>query len=73
MGALLVMLRQRGETPAEIAGMVRAMKKACRPVNVSTRPHLFIPVMAEGRNPHDTPVETSQATRASLCFIQAKP
>jgi anthranilate phosphoribosyltransferase len=34
VGALLVMLRQRGETPAEIAGMVRAMKKACRPVNV---------------------------------------
>lgn len=35
VSALLVMLRQRGETPAEIAGMVRAMKKACRPIHVS--------------------------------------
>ena len=37
VGALLVMLRQRGETPAEIAGMVRSMQKARRPVHVTGR------------------------------------
>lgn len=30
------MLRQRGETPVEIAGMVRAMLKQRFPVNVRT-------------------------------------
>lgn len=36
VGALLAMLRQRGETPVEIAGMVRAMLKQRFPVNVRT-------------------------------------
>lgn len=35
VGALLAMLRQRGETPVEIAGMVRAMLKQRFPVNVT--------------------------------------
>lgn len=31
VGAILVALRAKGETPDEIAGMVRAMKKVCVP------------------------------------------
>jgi anthranilate phosphoribosyltransferase len=34
VGALLVLLRQRGETATEIAGMVRALQKACHKVKV---------------------------------------
>ena len=34
IGAILATLRSKGETPEEIAGMVRAMKKACNTVQV---------------------------------------
>ena len=34
IGAILATLRSKGETPEEIAGMVRAMKKACNAVRV---------------------------------------
>jgi anthranilate phosphoribosyltransferase len=34
IGAILTSLRSKGETPEEIAGMVRAMKKACNTVQV---------------------------------------
>ena len=34
IGAILTSLRSKGETPEEIAGMVRAMKKACNTVHV---------------------------------------
>lgn len=33
VGALLTLLRSKGETPQEIAGAVRSMKKACRPIH----------------------------------------
>mmetsp|Transcript_15857 Transcript_15857/g.22369 ORF Transcript_15857/g.22369 Transcript_15857/m.22369 type:complete len:355 (-) Transcript_15857:1882-2946(-) len=33
VGSLLTLLRARGETPSEIAGMVKAMNQACKSVN----------------------------------------
>ena len=42
VASLLTLLRARGETPTEIAGMVRAMNQACRPVDLGDRKLLDI-------------------------------
>lgn len=42
VGSLLTLLRARGETPSEIAGMVRAMNKACLAVDLGDRKLLDI-------------------------------
>ena len=37
VGSLLTLLRARGETPGEIAGMVQAMNEACNSVDLGSQ------------------------------------
>jgi anthranilate phosphoribosyltransferase len=51
VGSLLTLLRARGETPTEIAGMVRAMNQACQTVSV---PGKLLDIVGTGGDGADT-------------------
>jgi len=69
VGALLAMLRQRGETPVEIAGMVRAMLKQRFPVNVTGR--LLDIVGTGGDGAHTINISTAAMILAAACGCKA--
>ncbi len=69
VGALLAMLRQRGETPVEIAGMVRAMLKQRYPVNVTGR--LLDIVGTGGDGAHTINISTAAIVLAAACGCKA--
>ena len=50
VGALLVLLRYRGETPAELAGLVRALRATIPTPARESRPDLDWPAYAAGRS-----------------------
>lgn len=65
VGALLVLLRSKGETPSEIAGMVRSMKKACSPVNVVGK---LLDIVGTGGDGADTiNISTASVVLAAAC------
>lgn len=51
VGAALTLLRAKGETPVEVAGMVRAMHKACKPVLVDGK---LLDIVGTGGDGADT-------------------
>lgn len=69
VGALLAMLRQRGETPVEIAGMVRAMLKQRFPVNVTGK--LLDIVGTGGDGAHTINISTAAIVLAAACGAKA--
>jgi anthranilate phosphoribosyltransferase len=69
VGALLAMLRQRGETPVEIAGMVRAMLKQRYPVNVTGK--LLDIVGTGGDGAHTINISTAAIILAAACGCKA--
>mmetsp|Transcript_20143 Transcript_20143/g.20239 ORF Transcript_20143/g.20239 Transcript_20143/m.20239 type:complete len:394 (+) Transcript_20143:56-1237(+) len=65
VGALLVLLRAKGETPKEVAGMVRAMKAACKPVNISGK---LLDIVGTGGDGADTiNISTAAVILAAAC------
>lgn len=52
VSSLLTLLRARNETPEEIAGMVRAMNKACYSVNIPNSK--FLDIVGAGEDGADT-------------------
>lgn len=65
IAALLVLLRAKGETPAEVAGMVRAMRSACVPVEAEGR--LLDIVGTGGDGAHTINISTAAAVLAAAC------
>jgi anthranilate phosphoribosyltransferase len=66
VGSLLTLLRARGETPAEIAGMVRAMSAACSAVDLGeTR---LLDIVGTGGDGADTiNISTASVVLAAAC------
>lgn len=65
MGALLVLLRAKGETPQEVAGMVRAMKAVCRPVSY---PGKLLDIVGTGGDGADTiNISTAAVVLSAAC------
>jgi anthranilate phosphoribosyltransferase len=65
VGAMLVLLRSKGETPSEIAGMVRAMKSACRPV---VYPGKLLDIVGTGGDGADTiNISTAAVILSAAC------
>ena len=65
VGALLLLLRAKGETPTEIAGMVKAMKKACNPVVVDGK---LLDIVGTGGDGADTiNISTASVVLAAAC------
>jgi anthranilate phosphoribosyltransferase len=70
VGSLLTLLRARGETPAEIAGMVRAMNAACN--NVDLGDEKLLDIVGTGGDGADTiNISTASAVlaAASGCVV----
>lgn len=65
IGALLALLRAKGESPKEIAGMVKSMKKVCRPVYV---PGKLLDIVGTGGDGADTiNISTASVILAAAC------
>lgn len=65
VGVLLALLRSKGETPKEIAGMVKSMKKACIPVSYSGR---LLDIVGTGGDGADTiNISTASVILAAAC------
>jgi anthranilate phosphoribosyltransferase len=65
VGAALVLLRAKGETPKEIAGMVRAMKAACLPV---AYPGKLLDIVGTGGDGADTiNISTAAVVLSAAC------
>lgn len=67
VGSLLTLLRARRETPAEIAGMVRAMNAACRTVDCGPNQKLLDIVGTGGDGADTINISTASAVLASAC------
>jgi anthranilate phosphoribosyltransferase len=66
VGSLLTLLRARGETPSEIAGMVRAMNKACLAVDLGDRK--LLDIVGTGGDGADTiNISTASVVLAAAC------
>lgn len=66
VGSLLTLLRARGETPAEIAGMVRAMNAACNSVDLGDRK--LLDIVGTGGDGADTiNISTASVVLAAAC------
>jgi anthranilate phosphoribosyltransferase len=66
VGSLLTLLRARGETPAEIAGMVRAMNAACN--NVDLGDQKLLDIVGTGGDGADTiNISTASTVLAAAC------
>ena len=66
VGCLLTLLRARGETPEEIAGMVRAMNKACNAVNLPNKK--LLDIVGTGGDGADTiNISTASVVLAAAC------
>eukprot|EP00586_Coscinodiscus_wailesii_P020414 CAMPEP_0172502752 /NCGR_PEP_ID=MMETSP1066-20121228/162576_1 /TAXON_ID=671091 /ORGANISM="Coscinodiscus wailesii, Strain CCMP2513" /LENGTH=359 /DNA_ID=CAMNT_0013278123 /DNA_START=148 /DNA_END=1227 /DNA_ORIENTATION=+ len=66
VGSLLTLLRARGETPEEIAGMVRAMNKACK--SVSLPGMKILDIVGTGGDGADTiNISTASVVLAAAC------
>lgn len=66
VGALLVGLRSKGEKPDEISGMVRAMKKACKPVCLGKKK--LLDIVGTGGDGADTiNISTAAAILSAAC------
>ena len=65
VGALLTLLRAKGETPKEIAGMVRAMRTACNPVVIAGK---LLDIVGTGGDGADTiNISTASVILAAAC------
>lgn len=66
VGSLLTLLRARGETPTEIAGMVRAMNAACKAVDLGDRK--LLDIVGTGGDEADTiNISTASVVLAAAC------
>ena len=66
VGSLLTLLRARGETPEEIAGMVQAMNDACRPVQLGDQK--LLDIVGTGGDGADTiNISTASTVLAAAC------
>lgn len=66
VGSLLTLLRAKGETPPEIAGMVRAMNKACNRVELGDRK--LLDIVGTGGDGADTiNISTASVVLAAAC------
>lgn len=66
VGALLVGLRSKGEKPDEISGMVRAMKKACKPICLGNKK--LLDIVGTGGDGADTiNISTASAILSAAC------
>jgi anthranilate phosphoribosyltransferase len=66
VGSLLTLLRARGETPSEIAGMVRAMNAACNSVDLGDRK--LLDIVGTGGDGADTiNISTASVVLAAAC------
>jgi anthranilate phosphoribosyltransferase len=66
VGSFLTLLRARGETPAEIAGMVRAMNKACNKVDLGEQK--LLDIVGTGGDGADTiNISTASTVLAAAC------
>ena len=65
VGAMLTLLRAKGETPKEIAGMVKAMQRACLPVNVDGK---LLDIVGTGGDGADTiNISTASVILSAAC------
>lgn len=68
VGCLLTLLRARGETPAEIAGMVRAMNAACHSVALPGSCPKALDIVGTGGDGADTiNISTASVVLAAAC------
>jgi len=68
VGCLLTLLRARGETPAEIAGMVRAMNAACNSVALPESCPKALDIVGTGGDGADTiNISTASVVLAAAC------
>ena len=67
VGSLLTLLRARGETPSEIAGMVKAMNAACNAVDLSNYPKLLDIVGTGGDGADTINISTASVVLAAAC------
>jgi len=67
VGSLLTLLRARRETPSEIAGMVRAMQAACRPVSLRHTTKLLDIVGTGGDGADTINISTASVVLAAAC------
>jgi anthranilate phosphoribosyltransferase len=67
VGAFLTLLRARHETPAEIAGMVRAMNAACRVVDLGADTKLLDIVGTGGDGADTINISTASVVLAAAC------
>lgn len=66
VGSFLTLLRARGETPTEIAGMVRAMNSVCNPVDLSGQ--TLLDIVGTGGDGADTiNISTASVVLAAAC------
>lgn len=66
VGSLLTLLRARGETPSEIAGMVQAMNEACKQVDLGDRK--LLDIVGTGGDGADTiNISTASVVLAAAC------
>jgi len=66
VGCLLTLLRARGETPGEIAGMVKAMNNACKKVNLGDKK--LLDIVGTGGDGADTiNISTAAVVLAAAC------
>jgi anthranilate phosphoribosyltransferase len=66
VGSLLTLLRARGETPEEIAGMVQAMNDACNAVNLGNKK--LLDIVGTGGDGADTiNISTASVVLAAAC------
>ena len=65
VGAMLTLLRAKGETPKEIAGMVKAMQSACLPVKVDGK---LLDIVGTGGDGADTiNISTASVILSAAC------
>ena len=65
VASILVALRSKGETPAEIAGMVKAMRTACKSVDIEGQ---LLDIVGTGGDGADTiNISTAAAILAAAC------
>ena len=66
VGSMLTLLRAKGETPAEIAGMVKAMNKACNRVDLGDKK--LLDIVGTGGDGADTiNISTASVVLAAAC------
>eukprot|EP00542_Grammatophora_oceanica_P020240 CAMPEP_0194031818 /NCGR_PEP_ID=MMETSP0009_2-20130614/4895_1 /TAXON_ID=210454 /ORGANISM="Grammatophora oceanica, Strain CCMP 410" /LENGTH=365 /DNA_ID=CAMNT_0038672059 /DNA_START=219 /DNA_END=1316 /DNA_ORIENTATION=+ len=67
VGSLLTLLRARGETPSEIAGMVKAMNDACNSVDLGSDQKLLDIVGTGGDGADTINISTASVVLAAAC------